>query len=417
VTGAGAVAVLLAAGAVLAAGAAGQRSRFLVPGGELDFPGWMRGPFAGLGVRLDPHDGALLLVVLFVGYLVVVACSAAISTRTTIGAIVGMHAIFLLAPPLFSADVFGYIDFAHLGVLHGLSPYSHGADAAPQDPAAAFVRWHDVASPYGPLFTVAGYALAHAGVAVALWVYKGLAAAAGLGCVALVWRIAARTGRDPRRAALFVGLNPLFVVYGVGGAHNDLLVEVLVLAGVASLLSRRDAGAGIQIGCAVLLKVSAGLVLPFAIVASRRRGRVIAGTLAATVAIVVLAIAVGGAQMLGFVPQVLEQQRLVARTSIPNQLGVLLGAGGITSAIRVACAAAFVLTAAWSLHRARRGADWLACAGWTTFAALVTSAWLTPWYAIWLLPLAAVSSERRLRLAALAFCGYLVATRTLPRLT
>jgi hypothetical protein len=412
-----AIAALLVAGGLLAAGAAGHRVVALVPASLHGYPGWMRGPLAGLGVRLDVPESVLLLGALLVGYLVVLACSAAISPRMAIGAVVALHAIFLLAPPLFSADVFGYIDYAHLGVLHGLDPYRHGAAAAAGDPAAPFVRWHDVASPYGPLFTIASYALAHLSVPVALWVYKGLAAAAGLGCVALVWRIAERAGRDPRSAALFVGLNPLFVVYGVGGAHNDLLVELFVLAGIWAVLSQRDGRAGLQIGLAVLLKVPAGLVLPFACAGARRRGRLIAGTLAGTLGVGVAVVAVGGSEMLGFVAQVVQQQQLVARFSVPNELGVMLGLGGITAGLRVVCAAAFAAAAGWSLVRAWRGADWIAGAGWATLAGLLTSAWLTPWYAIWVLPLAAIGSSRRLRLASLVFCAYLVATRVVPHLT
>jgi hypothetical protein len=173
----------------------------------------------------------------------------------------------------------------------------------------------------------------------------------------------------------------------------------------------------VQIALAVLLKIPTALVLAFAYVGAARRGRLVAGTLAGMIAVGGVAVAVGGTQMLGFVAQVVQQQQLVAHFSVPNQLGVLLGFGAITTTLRVVCTAAFVGTAVWSLIRAGRGEDWIACAGWTTFAGLVTSAWLTPWYVIWVLPLAAIGSSRRLRVASLLFCGYVVATRTLPHLT
>jgi hypothetical protein len=35
-----------------------------------------------------------------------------------------------------------------------------------------------------------------------------------------------------------------------------------------------------------------------------------------------------------------------------------------------------------------------------------------PWYAVWLLPLAAIARDRRLELATLAMCAYIVAVRT-----
>ena len=63
---------------------------------------------------------------------------------------------------------------------------------------------------------------------------------------------------------------------------------------------------------------------------------------------------------------------------------------------------------ALALWRTARGADWRVAAGWTTLALLLATAWLLPWYAIWLLPLAAVSGDRRLRAATLVFCAYAV---------
>ena len=63
-----------------------------------------------------------------------------------------------------------------------------------------------------------------------------------------------------------------------------------------------------------------------------------------------------------------------------------------------------LLAARWTA----RGGDWRVAAGWSTIALLICTAWLLPWYAIWPLPLAAVSGDRRLRGAALAVCAYAV---------
>jgi len=46
--------------------------------------------------------------------------------------------------------------------------------------------------------------------------------------------------------------------------------------------------------------------------------------------------------------------------------------------------------------------------GWSMLALLLSTAWLLPWYAIWLLPLAAVGGDRRLRVATLLFCAYAI---------
>jgi hypothetical protein len=125
-----------------------------------------------------------------------------------------------------------------------------------------------------------------------------------------------------------------------------------------------------------------------------------------------LALAVFGSDATGFIQANRDQQHLVARTSVPNQLGVLLGSGGITPAIRALAVVALVATVAWTVVRAWRGADWIACAGWATLALIVCSAWVMPWYAVWLLPLAAIARDRRLLFATLLLCAYLVAMRT-----
>ena len=62
----------------------------------------------------------------------------------------------------------------------------------------------------------------------------------------------------------------------------------------------------------------------------------------------------------------------------------------------------------FQLWRTARGADWRVAAGWSTLALLASTAWVLPWYAIWALPLAAVSGNRRLCAATLLACAYAV---------
>ncbi len=136
---------------------------------------------------------------MFACYLGTAVVARTLPARVVWGAIVVAHLLFLLAPPLFSADVFGYVDYARLFALHGIDPYRHGADAAPLDAARPFVLWHGVATPYGPLFTALSLPLASMPIAVALWTCKALAALGSLLCVWLVSRIAQTRGSDPHR--------------------------------------------------------------------------------------------------------------------------------------------------------------------------------------------------------------------------
>jgi Glycosyltransferase family 87 len=422
--GAGALAGLLAASLLLAAAASARRRIWFVPASEHGgWPDWLAGPFRDFDFVLLPPRGALLLVAMLACYLVVLACAraGAIPTRLGIAAVVAAHAIFLLAPPLFSADVFGYVDYARLAVLHGLDPYVHGAADAARDPVVPYVRWRDIPTPYGPLFTLASTPVAWLSVPAALWAFKALAAVSSLGCCALVWRIAQRRGIAPEQAVLFAGLNPLLLAYGVGGAHNDFLLVALMLGAIVLVLEERAVPAGALGALAVGVKASAGLLLPFLLLAHPPPGwprRVLAGALAAAAALLAVAIAAFGREALGFLSQIREQQQFVAAESVPGRLASLLGFETLPAGLRVLFGLAFAASLAWLLWSTWRGRiEWLTAAGWATLALLLSTAWLVPWYVVWLLPLAAVARDPRLRGATLLFCVYVVATRVAYQLT
>jgi alpha-1,6-mannosyltransferase len=413
-----ALAGLLAASLLLAIAASARRRIWFVPAGEHGgWPDWLAGPFHGLDFVLLPPRGALLLVAMLGCYLVVLACarSGAISTRVGIGTVVAAHIIFLLAPPLFSADVFGYIDYARLMVLHGLEPYLHGAADAARDPVVPYVRWRDISTPYGPLFTLASAPAAWLSVPAALWAFKTLAAALSLGCCALVWRIAERRALPPLPAVLFVGLNPLLLAYGVGGGHNDFLLVALTLVAILLALDRHPVATGALGALTVGIKASGGLLLPFLLMSQplqRWSRRVLAGMLAGGVAVLVLAVAGFGDEALSFVSQIREQQQFVASESVPGRVATLLGFDALPAGLRLLFALAFVAALVgllWATWRER--IDWLTAAGWATLALLLSTAWLVPWYVVWLLPLAAVARDPRLRAATLLFCVYVVVTR------
>src|SRR5206468_7141111 len=134
---------------------------------------------------------------------------------------------------------------------HGLSPYTHSPIDIPHDAVFGFAGSKDAVSVYGPAFTLLTYPLSSLGVAGAYWVLKALAAAASLGVVALVWRTAERLGRDPVGPALLVGLNPLVLVHDVAGAHNETLVVLVTVAGVATFVAGRPrAGAAVATAAA-----------------------------------------------------------------------------------------------------------------------------------------------------------------------
>jgi Glycosyltransferase family 87 len=399
---------------VIAAGAAGAASS-LVPAGIRSFPGWLAGPLSVFDLELSPYGFEWLLIGMSVSYALVLWTVRTLSTRSVVVAIIAAHVVFLLGPPLFSADVIGYIAYARLGALHHIDPYAHGAIAAPLDPVLTYVRWGHLTSPYGPAFTILSYAVVPLGVPGSLWALKVAAAASSLGLVVLVARLAGALGRPVLPAVAFVGLNPLLLAYGVGGAHNDLLLTLVVITGVWLALARREAAAGATFVVAAAMKASSVLLLPFAAAGARHKRAVLTGMLGALAVVAVIALETFGVHAAGFVGQIRLQQNTVAHASVPHLVGRVLGLGGATDGIRAVALGAFAVAVAFALRAAYRGRDepagWIAPAGWATLALLATTAWLLPWYVVWMLPLAALGGDRRLELAALVFCAYVVSAR------
>ena len=382
-------------------------------------PDWLLGPFRLVGG--DWTDGALGGPLFYCGLWLGLALWAAVviragelTRRAVIVSLVAAHAIFLLAPPLLSQDVFSYIAYARLGVEHDLNPYEHAPDDAPGDPVYPYAGSKTATSAYGPLFTLLTYPLAGLGVPTAFWILKLAAALASLALAAVVWHSAVRLGRDPRAPTLFVGLNPLTLVHVVAGAHNEAYVVLLTMVGVLAWVAGRTLAAGAGATLAAGIKASAGLVIPFLLAAGRVR-RMVAGAVAAALTIAAAAYAGFGADALDALGLLSDNQERSSRWSFPYKTAELLGAVlpgdrlDYRDAVRAAYAVGFGAVALWLLALTWRGADPIRMAGWATLALLVASAWLVPWYALWLLPLAALAADRRLELATAALCAWMLA--------
>jgi hypothetical protein len=167
--------------------------------------------------------------------------------------------------------------------------------------------------------------------------------------------------------------------------------------------ARRPLGTAVATAAAGL-KASAGLVAPFLFLGTRpgERRRALVGAVAVVLGIGLLALIGFGTHALDALGLLSSNQGRTSRWSLPYKTAQLLGAVlpgdrlDYRSAIRAAYAVAFAAFAAWALWRTWRGADPIRMAAWTTFAILLASAWLVPWYLLWLLPLAALAADRRL---------------------
>jgi alpha-1,6-mannosyltransferase len=345
----------------------------------------------------------------FAGYLGALALAPRVGRRLIWGAIVVLVTAFAVAPVLLSHDVYSYVDYARLGVRHGLDPYVHPPLAAPADPAYAQVTWIEATSAYGPTFTLATYPLAWLPVGIAVAVLKAVAALSVLGIAAVVSRLAAWRGADPLRAAAFVALNPLVLVHVVGGAHNDGVTMLLAMLSIAALLSGRNLSAGAALTAAIATKLSAALLAPFALLGAARRGRFLAGAVIASAAIASTAwLAFGWDWLHGF-GLAGENQSRTSYMSIPLLAARLTSLDSDTT--RLAAAILFAAAITYLLAWTWRGGDWIRATAWATLALLLATAWLLPWYLVWLLPLAAISRDRPLQLLTLILTAYQLGAR------
>jgi len=386
-------------------------SSILVPRSGAVFPGWEAGPLHSLFGHPSLSDGTMtiaysaLLVLMLPAYACALLAARSMSLRAIWIAVAALNLILLLGPPLQLTDVFNYLGYARLGALHGLNPYTHVIRAESFDPVFRFTSWHNLPSPYGPLFTALSYPLAWLPLSAAFWIIKVATVAASLGFVWCVHRCATLLGRDPRPAVLLVAANPIYLFFAVGAFHNDFFMLLPAIGAIALLLARRDRAAGAVLMLAVAVKFTAILLLPFLLMGARppeRRLRVLAGVVAAALPLAALSLALFGFTL----PNLAEQSSVVTGYSVPNLIGLMIGLGGSTPGLIRVLGIAVVLIVLWALRRR----DWLAGAGWATLALIASTSWLMPWYVVWALPLVALAGSRAVRRAALAFTVFLVLT-------
>jgi hypothetical protein len=144
---------------------------------------------------------------------------------------------FVVAPPLFSRDVYSYAGLGEMVSRH-ISPYLFGTGVLGGTPfnILAGPLWANTPSPYGPTFLgLDGFltTLGHHDVLADLVLLRLVAVAGVVLAGAGVASLARSHGRDPARAVLLGVGSPLVLTALVGGAHNDALMAGLLVAGLA----------------------------------------------------------------------------------------------------------------------------------------------------------------------------------------
>jgi len=381
-----------------------------------DIASWL----AGIGERLGYRVFLIAILVFTAAYAgLILLCGrtspCGISKRWAIVLVGVLQAMVFAGPILLSTDVFSYIAYARMGVEHGINPYLHGPVAIANDPVYRYVGhdWRHVPTAYGPLYTLLSYPLAPLGLKGALWGMKLEALLASVATLALTWRCACARGLDAVRALIVVGANPLYLIYGLGGAHNDLIMLALMMAAVGFTFAGRDAAAGATVVAGALVKATVAVLLPFMILSRRRLGT-IAGAAGAIALAALIGYAVFGIHGIDLVAALNRDAAFVSTDSFATEIAHLFGKPGVFPVDHDLLKVALVLIILHLLWRTWRGYDWVAASGWTLLAVSVTSTWLLAWYTLWPLPLAVVTRDRRLLAATLFIQALFIIHQTSP---
>lgn len=385
--------------------------------------------------------------------------------RVTLFAPVVFAALMICMQPVTTTDLYGYIARGYLLAHLHLNPMTN---AATQLPGGLIVNRPD--APYGPVWLlisglvskVAGENLlfnmlifkfiGFAGVVVALW---------------LVDTLALRLFPERRlRIYVLVGWSPLLIFECVGNGHNDIIMVLCVLAAFLLMLNEKSRSAFAFLVLGALIKYFSAAFIPLWLVYELRHrvrngysakgrygGRAIveggtlrlwASTAVSTVreidaraaTALIAQVSLIGAVLVGmfYAPfwdglhtftgigtqlrPLYYNSSLVGFFTAPLQIVITSHAqqAALDKVIRMLFYALFAVYAyiqaqrLWMLGPQATLREVITASAKITFAALILiTFWFQPWYVVWLLPLAALSTEPFVRRQGTALaCGALL---------
>lgn len=398
----------------------------------------MIGLLKPLGFPLLTGELVTAVIAMLIAYIVAVSLIDRVSPRKVIIAVLILNVLVLVAPPMFSTDMFSYQAYERMFAIYHTNPYTHGPSVIQLDPIYNYIgsEWISTPSVYGPLFTLISAPLAWASIVVSELTFKLIAALCSAGTVYLIWKSARLRGVSPSRGIALYGLNPVVMVYGVGGGHNDFMMVWLMTLGIYLMLGERRCRSGIALMAGTAVKLTAVVVLPFALLAgpeprslrplrsrdtlrSLRPLRPFAlGGLAVAVVVAGASYAFFGTAVTSMFGTLQSVQSKGAWQSVPGFLFLLVHIG-VRHWMRTALSILLAGSVCWLIRRVwKHQMDWLEGAAWATFAVLVTAWAMLPWYVVWLMPLVALCRSRALWHAAItmsAIGGAIMVVGCFPR--
>jgi hypothetical protein len=343
------------------------------------------------------------------------------------------HAALLQMYPLDATDVYDYIIRARMTAVYGMNPLRDVPRQLPNDPFYRFVGWKDVPSAYGgawELIAALTTRLAGDDMIANVLAFKSLAALGSL--IGALGVYSALMHSAPRRAIggmYLFALNPLLIYMTAGRAHNDSLMIACIAWSLAFLARRQHIASLLSLLFGALIKFIPLMLIPVVAIvawrqlrpAARLRVFALSALLGAALCYAAYAPFWFGVETLraerraamysGSLPTVVRQ--LIAPAldgknaetwliATPNTNALLANSTLLLFAICYSAALWQVVRGSAPSAQALRSITYI------LFAYLLIAAlWFMAWYALWLLPAAALLPRSPLQKAALWFT-YLV---------
>jgi hypothetical protein len=319
-----------------------------------------------------------------------------------------------------STDMGDYILRAHMLLHLGRNPLTTPPSQLMSFRDFPYHAWYSEPDYYGPLWhwlSAGAHALAGEDLLANFLAYKGLAIAATGISGLLIYAILARVAPAYRLAGPALWLwNPVTLNEGALHGHNDLVAVPIVLAGLLLVSRGRGVAGLVVLAAAGLVKANLWIFLPVAAVWVLRQHGLRRGAIE-----VLLGALVGAALVwLAYRPFAgWEQLAVLARrrgwwsaSTWTAAIFFALRDGRVLShaaAVRWIIGGATALFAAIAAVALSRIRD-LFLAAWVVVLAylLVGCHWFQPWYAVWLIAMAAVVPERRVAGYTLIFSFFML---------
>jgi alpha-1,6-mannosyltransferase len=319
--------------------------------------------------------------------------------------------------PADSSDVLEYIGFGRLAAIYHVSPYTH-TEFEIHDPFDSYITW-DEPMPYGPIVLPVFAAAAAASsrhLLMAIYEIKGVWLVVHLLNASLIYGLARSFAVDPVFALFVFAFNPLLLLEQPGNGHNDGLLILCWLLALGAL-ARGQHGRSLWLAFLSALVKATGLFW-FAGIAAllvrQRRWRALGrGTAAAAATLAALFAVAPGRWAMFTVVNTWEYAEDSLHTLAIEGVRPLFELRHIAwhydELFRIDRAVFSVLLVGlviWRFSGVRDRFGLVREIGVVLLALLLGyAASVHPWYAAWLVPIAALTDSGALRRTILVFSG------------